>query len=95
MTQIKMQESKFLEKILNIGRKIIPKSLFKSAQPIYHYILAIIGAIIYRFPAKKLNVIDVTGTKGKTTTVELVNAILETSGYKTALASTLRYKIGE
>ena len=90
-----MQESKFLEKILNIGRKIIPKSLFKSAQPIYHYILAIIGAIIYRFPAKKLNVIDVTGTKGKTTTVELVNAILETAGYKTALASTLRYKIGE
>jgi UDP-N-acetylmuramoyl-L-alanyl-D-glutamate--2,6-diaminopimelate ligase len=90
-----MQESKLLEKILGIGRKIIPKSLFKFVQPIYHYKLALLGAIIYRFPARKLTVIGVTGTKGKTTTVELVNAILEAAGYKTALASTLRYKIGE
>lgn len=90
-----MRESTFLEKILNIGRKIIPKSIFKAAQPIYHYVLAIAGAIIYRFPAKKLVVIGVTGTKGKSTTVELINAILETAGCKTALASTIRYKIGE
>ena len=90
-----MQESKSLEKILNIGRKIIPKSLFKFAQPIYHYKLALLGAVIYSFPARKLTVIGVTGTKGKTTTIELVNAILESAGYKTALASTLRYKIGD
>lgn len=90
-----MQESKFLEKILKIGRKIIPKNVFRAAQPVYHYILAITGAIIYRFPSRKLVVIGVTGTKGKTTTVELVNAILETAGYKTALQSTLRFKIGE
>ncbi len=91
----KIEESEVLEKILNIGRKIIPRKIFKSAQPIYHYILAVTGTIIYRFPAKKLIVIGVTGTKGKTTTVELVNAILEQAGYKTALASTLHYKIGE
>ncbi|MFH0804495.1 MAG: UDP-N-acetylmuramyl-tripeptide synthetase [Candidatus Zambryskibacteria bacterium] len=90
-----MHESRTLEKILRIGRKIIPKKIFKLAQPIYHYKLALLGAIIYRFPAKKLTVIGITGTKGKTTTVELVNAILEEAGYKTALASTLRYKIGE
>lgn len=90
-----MQESKFLEKILRIGRKIIPKKIFKAAQPIYHYILAVTGAVIYRFPAKKLVIIGVTGTKGKSTTVELVNSILEAAGCKTALASTIRYKIGE
>jgi len=90
-----MKESKLLERILNIGRKIIPKSIFKFAQPIYHYKLALLGAIIYRFPGRKLTVIGVTGTKGKTTTVELVSAILESAGYKTALASTLRYKIGK
>jgi len=90
-----MKESKFLEKILKLGRKVIPKSIFRAAQPIYHFVLAVTGAIIYRFPGKKLTVIGITGTKGKTTTVELVNAILETAGYKTALASTLRYKIGE
>lgn len=36
----------------------------------------------------------VTGTKGKSTTVELINAILEAAGYQTALISSLRFKIG-
>jgi len=90
-----MKESSFLEKILRIGRKIIPKKIFKAAQPIYHYVLAITGAVIYRFPAKKMIVIGVTGTKGKSTTTEMVNAILEADGKKTALASTIRYKIGD
>lgn len=90
-----MKESKILEKILGIGRRIIPKKIFKSVQPIYHYILAIAGAVIYRFPAKEIVVIGVTGTKGKSTVVELVNSILESAGKKTALASTIRYKIGD
>jgi len=72
-----------------------PKKIFRKTQPIYHYFLAILGTIIYKFPAKHLTVIGVTGTKGKSTTVELVNAILEAVGKKTALASTIRYKIGE
>ena len=90
-----MQESKFLEKILRVGRKIIPHKIFKLAQPIYHFKLALLGAIIYRFPARKLTVIGVTGTKGKSTITELVNAILEVDGKKTALANTIRYKIGD
>ena len=60
----------------------------------YHYLWALGGAVFYRFPARELTVIGVTGTKGKTTTVELINAILEARGEKTALASTLRGKIG-
>lgn len=90
-----MKESKLLEKILNIGRKIIPRRIFKFAQPIYHFILAVLGAIIYRFPAKKLIVIGVTGTKGKSTTVEMVGAILEAAGKKAATISTIKYKIGD
>lgn len=88
-----MKESKILENILNFGRKIIPKRIFKATQPIYHYLLSIAGAILYRFPAKSIKVIGVTGTKGKSTTTEIVNAILEQSGKKTALANTIRYKI--
>lgn len=84
-----------LEKILKTGKKIIPKKIFRAAQPLYHYALALIGALIYRFPGKKITVIGITGTKGKTTTAEMVNAILEEAGVKTALASTLRFKIGE
>lgn len=83
-----------LEKILRTTEKFIPKKLYKMGQPIYHYLLAIAGALIYRFPGKKIKVIAVTGTKGKTSTVEIVNAILEEAGKKTALAGTLRFKIG-
>lgn len=90
-----MQESKLLEKILSIGRKIIPKRIFMGAQPIYHYKLALLGALIYRLPARKLTVIGVTGTKGKSTTTEILNAILEADGKRTALANTIRYKVGE
>ena len=73
----------------------MPDKLFKIGQPFYHYSFALVGAIIYRFPSKKIKVVAVTGTKGKTSTVELVNAILEEAGKKTALAGTLRFKIGD
>lgn len=90
-----MQDSKWLTRILSIGRKIIPHSIFKAAQPTYHYILALIGAVVYRFPSKKIVVIAVTGTKGKSTTTELVNAILEAAQTKTALLNTIRFKIDD
>ncbi|MEA2112947.1 MAG: UDP-N-acetylmuramyl-tripeptide synthetase [Patescibacteria group bacterium] len=76
-------------------KKIIPSKLFKKLQPFYHYFLSLLGAIIYRFPSRKIFVIGITGTKGKTSTAELVNVILETAGYKTSLAGTLRFKIGK
>jgi len=81
--------------MLNFLKKIIPKSVFTFGQPFYHYSLALAGAILYRFPARKMYVIAVTGTKGKSSTTEILNAILEKAGYKTALTNTIRFKIGE
>ncbi len=83
-----------MDSILFKIKKIIPIKLFKKLQPFYHYSLSLLGAIIYRFPSRKIFVVGITGTKGKTSTAELVNVILETAGYKTALAGTLRFKIG-
>lgn len=60
---------------------------------IYHYLWALGSSIFYGFPSKKIKVIGVTGTKGKSTTVEIINAILEEAGFKTALSNTIRYKI--
>lgn len=82
-----------MEKILRIIRKILPKSLYKAIQPAYHRVLAFLGALVYRFPSRKINVVFITGTKGKTSTAELVVTLLEAAGYTVALAGTLRFKI--
>src|SRR3972149_2548395 len=84
-----------MEKIRRFLEKyIIPKKLYAWGQPIYHYTLALLGAVIYRFPSRRIKVVAVTGTKGKTSVVEIMGAILEEAGYKVALSSTLRFKIG-
>jgi len=84
-----------LDKILRIIKKIIPIKIFKALQPAYHYFLVILGAFLYGFPAQKLFVVGVTGTKGKSTTAELISKIFEAAGYKTALLSTIHFKRGE
>lgn len=83
-----------METLISLFKKIIPKGLFSFFQPLYHYLWALLSAIIFGFPSKRLKIVAVTGTKGKTSTVEFVNAILEEADYKTALAGTLRFKIG-
>ena len=77
--------------MLNKIKKLIPRRLFSC----YHYGLALLGAVIYRFPAKQLTVIGITGTKGKSSTTELINAILEENGHRTAVAGTIRFKTGD
>ena len=76
-------------------RRIIPKAIVDRLRPGYHFSLALLGAVFYRFPAQKLVVVGITGTKGKTSTAELLNSILEAAGAKTALLGTLRFKIGK
>jgi len=90
-----LQPASRLENLLHRARKIIPVPLFHFFQPAYHYILAFLGAAIYGFPSQKLAVIAVTGTKGKSTTVELIAHILETSHQKVAVLSTVHFRIGE
>ncbi len=61
----------------------------------YHYSLAFVGSVVYGFPSRKLTVIGITGTSGKSTTVDFTTRILAEAGYKVASISSVRFKIGE
>ncbi len=57
-------------------------------------VLAYISAAFHGFPARQLTVIGVTGTDGKTTTVNLIYSILKTAGFRTGIISTVNAIIG-
>ena len=84
-----------LEKILRKIEKLIPKKLYRLVQPIYHFLLAVTGTILYGFPAHKMIMVGVTGTKGKTSTVNFIHSVLSETGQKIGLISTANIKIGE
>ncbi|MBT3455775.1 UDP-N-acetylmuramoyl-L-alanyl-D-glutamate--2,6-diaminopimelate ligase [bacterium] len=56
--------------------------------------LAELSSSVLGCPSSKLSVIGVTGTKGKTTSVYVIEHLLRCAGYKTALLSTVENKIG-
>ena len=71
-------------------RKIIPEKVILF----YHYLQSLIAAFFYGFPAKKMIVIGVTGTKGKTSVINYIWSVLQTNGIKTGIISTANIKIG-
>lgn len=57
--------------------------------------MAVLANIIYGFPARGLKVIGVTGTDGKTTTVNMIYRVLKATGLKVSMVSTINAVIGE
>jgi UDP-N-acetylmuramoyl-L-alanyl-D-glutamate--2,6-diaminopimelate ligase len=73
---------------------------FKNSVPApmraaYHFAMSFVAALVSGFPSRRLVVVGVTGTKGKSSTLEYLNAIYEAAGWKTALLGTIRTKIDE
>ncbi|MFA5747028.1 MAG: UDP-N-acetylmuramyl-tripeptide synthetase [Candidatus Paceibacterota bacterium] len=73
----------------NFIKKFTPKPLIS----LYHFKLSFLGALKYGFPSRKLEVIGVTGTSGKSTTVNLISNILEEAGIAVASTSSIRFRI--
>ena len=61
----------------------------------YHYARALLAALLYRFPARRLTIIGITGSDGKTTTVEMTAHILRSSGIKCGALSTACFRVNE
>jgi UDP-N-acetylmuramoyl-L-alanyl-D-glutamate--2,6-diaminopimelate ligase len=57
--------------------------------------MADLAARFYNYPARKLKLVGVTGTNGKTTTTFLIKHICEKAGMCCGLLGTVRYEIGE
>ena len=71
--------------------RLLPQEL----KNIYHLSQAILACVWYGFPGNKLRIIGITGTNGKTTTTQFVTRVLQASGEKVAMASTINFQIGE
>jgi UDP-N-acetylmuramoyl-L-alanyl-D-glutamate--2,6-diaminopimelate ligase len=56
--------------------------------------VALLSAAFFDFPSRKLQVVGVTGTDGKTTTSTLIHSILKAAGRKAGLISTIQAEIG-
>jgi len=79
--------------MLNWLRNLIPeRSPLRLA---YHRYSAMLAALVYGFPANNLTVIGVTGTSGKSTTVELIHHLLQNSGVKAGTISGIHFRIGD
>jgi len=69
--------------------------MYQKIKNIFHLLNAITAACWYQFPGKKLTVIGVTGTSGKTTTAHMLYEVLKASRVKVSLISTISAIINE
>ena len=72
-----------MDKIPNYNKLVIP----------YHALRAEVAACQYGFPGKRMRVIGVTGTNGKTSTCFLIWKMLNAAGHKTGLMTTVAWGV--
>lgn len=81
--------------IRRIVKKLIPTSVFRAIEPTGHLFEAVAATVIHGFPGRKLRVIGVTGTNGKTTTSFMIHRMLQNAGITTGLSTTVAYGAGD
>ena len=72
-------------------KKIVPEKLLST----YHYLEALAAALWYGFPSRRMVVIGITGTKGKTSTANFVWSCLSAGDVPTGIITTANIRIGK
>ncbi len=67
--------------------------MLRSLKGLYHLVVAIFANMWFGFPSRKLTVIGVTGTDGKTTTTTLIYEILKKAGFKASTITSVHATI--
>lgn len=75
--------------------RFLPQDLYRTILRPYHFAITLFSALRYGFPAKRLTVILVTGTKGKSSVTEMLFTVLRHAGYPAAVAGTIRFAIND
>jgi UDP-N-acetylmuramoyl-L-alanyl-D-glutamate--2,6-diaminopimelate ligase len=68
--------------------------MWQKIKNFYHLGMAILANLIYGFPSRKIKIVGVTGTDGKTTTTSLIYHILNTAGFKSSMVSSVGAIVG-
>ncbi len=77
-----------------VVEKAVDSSVPVCVVPDTHEALGQLCQALAGYPSRKLRVIGVTGTNGKTTTTHLIASILEAAGYRAGMLGTLGYSDG-
>ena len=75
-------------------KKYISKLLSQQTKNKFHKVEARLACAKYGNPSKKIKVIGVTGTKGKTSVCNMIASIFDAAGIKCAMETTINTKFG-
>lgn len=83
-----------MSKVIYKIKKSLGKTFLKGLLPIYHYLWGQFSAMFYGNPSRKIIVIGITGTTGKTTSAYIMTQMLRNCGFKTGYTSTAMFSDG-
>ena len=71
-------------------KRLVPRPLVQA----YHFLFAYLGALQHGLPSRKLHVIGVTGTNGKSSTTEFIGQLLTELGETAGWTSSHSFRVG-